>query len=216
MIIRPVAFDSLGTRGMATYVETSDIKLFIDPAVALAPNRNGYPPHQIELEREAVQWEEIQELAKTCKVLIVTHYHYDHHNPDAPELFKGKIVLVKHPNENVNKSAMARSKQFLSAINPEKIEYCDGRKFEFGKTKIEFSKAVFHGTNNKLGYVVEVLVDDGKERFIHTSDVEGPAINDQAEFILKNKPHTIFIDGPMTHMMGYRYLRLPTRLLLKI
>ena len=205
MKILPIAFDSLGTRGMATYVETSDLKLFIDPAVALAPNRNGYPPHPLELQREAEQWEQIQGLARQCQVLIVTHYHYDHHNPDAPEIFNGKIALVKHPLENVNKSGMARSRQFLSAIKPERLEYCDGRSFSFGKTKIEFSRAVFHGVNNKLGYVVEVLVDDGREKFLHTSDVEGPAVEDQVEFILRSKPHTLFVDGPMSHMLGYRY-----------
>lgn len=31
MKIIPIAFDSLGTRGMATYVETKDVKIFIDP-----------------------------------------------------------------------------------------------------------------------------------------------------------------------------------------
>ena len=45
MKIKPVASDSMGTRSMATYVETKDVKIFIDPGVALGPSRYGLPPH---------------------------------------------------------------------------------------------------------------------------------------------------------------------------
>jgi len=38
MKVLPVAFDSFGARSMATYVETKDVKIFIDPAVALSPD----------------------------------------------------------------------------------------------------------------------------------------------------------------------------------
>ncbi|MBW2988274.1 hypothetical protein DRJ48_04030 [Candidatus Woesearchaeota archaeon] len=205
MIIKPVAFDSLGTRGMATYVETKDVKLFIDPGVALAPWRNGYPPHPIELERQEKQWQEITKLSKGCEVLIITHYHYDHHNPNHPELYDGKVALVKHPEKNINKSGFSRAKFFLPKLRPKRLEYCDGNTYKFGSTRLVFSKAVFHGTNSKLGYVVEVLVDDGETRFVHTSDVEGPAIDEQIGFVLKSKPNIVFVDGPMTYMLGYRY-----------
>ena len=55
-----------------------------------------------------------------------------------------------------------------------------------------------------MGYVTEVLIDDGY-KFIHTSDVEGPGIKDQADFILKKKPNLLIIDGPLTYMLGFRY-----------
>ena len=87
---------------------------------------------------------------------------------------------------------------------PEKIEYADGKEFIFGKTKIKFSQPVFHGTNPKLGYITEVLVDDGY-KIIHTSDVEGPAVKEQVEFIIQNNPDIVFIDGPLTQMLGFRY-----------
>ncbi len=41
MNITPIAADSLGTRSMATFVETGDCGIFIDPAVSLAPRRYG-------------------------------------------------------------------------------------------------------------------------------------------------------------------------------
>lgn len=87
---------------------------------------------------------------------------------------------------------------------PQKLEYSDGREFQFGNTKIKFSQPVFHGTNSKLGYVTEVLIDDGY-RFIHTSDVEGPSLDDQTEFILQNKPNLVILDGPLSYMLGFRY-----------
>lgn len=206
MKVIPIAFDSLGTRSMATYVETRDLKIFIDPGVSLAPNRFGKPPHPIELEREAEHWESIKRYAKKAKVLTLSHYHYDHHNPNEPGVWKDKIALVKHPTENINKSQKARARFFLRQIEGfyKELDFCDGKTYQFGKTKLVFSKAVPHGQDPKLGYVTMLLIDDGKERFIHTSDVEGPPLKGQTDFILRGNPGIVIIDGPMC-WMAYRY-----------
>jgi len=207
MKIIPIAFDSIGTRGMATYVETKDVKIFIDPGVSLAPIRYSLPPHPIELKRLDEHWKEIVKLASKSDVLIITHYHYDHHNPwENLEIYKDKTVLIKHPTENINYSQKGRAAFFLEQIKnkPKKLEYADGKKYQFGKTKLEFSKAVFHGTNPRLGFVNEVLVDDGDFKFIHTSDVEGGSVPNQTEFILKQKPNIVFLDGPLSYMI-YRF-----------
>jgi len=140
-------------------------------------------------------------------VLIITHYHYDHHNPwENLEIYKGKTVLIKHPTENINYSQKGRAAFFLEQIKdlPKKLEYADGKKYQFGKTKLEFSNAVFHGTNPRLGFVIEVLINDGKFKFIHTSDVEGPNNKPQLDFILENKPNLVFSDGPLSYII-YRF-----------
>ena len=207
MEIIPVAFDSLGTRSMATFVETKDTKIFIDPGVSLAPIRYGLPPHALELKKLDEDWEKIVELAKDCDILIVTHYHYDHHSPwENLEIYKNKILLIKHPTEKINFSQKGRAKYFLEQIKNllKKIEYCDGKEFEFGKTKIKFSQPVFHGSNPKLGYVTEVLIEDSEYKFIHTSDVEGPSQKNQTDFIVENKPNLVFLDGPLSYMI-YRF-----------
>ena len=207
MEIIPVAFDSFGTRSMATFVETKDVKIFIDPGVSLAPIRYGLKPHPIELKRLEEHWKEIVKLSKECDVLIITHYHYDHHDPNRNlEIYEEKIVLIKHPTEKINFSQKGRAAYFLEQIKdlPKKIEYADGREFEFGETRIKCSQPVFHGTNARLGYVFEVLIDDGEYKFIHTSDVEGPSQNDQLNFILENKPNLVFLDGPLSYMI-YRF-----------
>jgi predicted metallo-beta-lactamase superfamily hydrolase len=205
--IVPLAFDSFGVRSMATFVETDDQRILIDPAAALGPIRYGLEPHFLEWRRLDTLWKEIKKYARRADVLIVTHYHYDHHDPDYPRLYKGKRVFVKHPEENINRSQEERAALFLGAIKgmPKKLETADGRNFQLGKTLITFSRAVCHGTNPRLGYVTEVVIKSNNEKFLYTSDVEGPSLEDQVEFILREKPDVLFVDGPMTYMLGYRY-----------
>jgi predicted metallo-beta-lactamase superfamily hydrolase len=161
----------------------------------------------LEWQRLDETWDAIKRYAENADVLIVTHYHYDHYDPDYPEIYKGKSVFIKHPTENINRSQRERAAAFLAAIEglPRKIEFSDGRSFQLGKTQITFSKAVCHGTNPRLGYVTEVSIKSGNEKFLYTSDVEGPSLEDQIDFILKEKPNVLFVDGPMTYMLGYRY-----------
>jgi len=205
--IVPLAFDSFGVRSMATFIETDDLKIIIDPGASLAPLRYGLEPHPMEWQRLNEAWGIIKQYAENADVLVVTHYHYDHHDPDYPELYKGKAVFIKHPTENINRSQKERAALFLEAIKdmPQKVEIADGRKFQFGKTLIKFSKAVCHGTNPRLGYVTELSIKSNNESFLFTSDVEGPSLEEQINFILEEKPDVLFVDGPMTYMLGYRY-----------
>jgi predicted metallo-beta-lactamase superfamily hydrolase len=192
---------------MATFVETDDLRVLIDPGASLAPLRYGLEPHPIEWQRLDEAWETIKRFAEASDVLVVTHYHYDHHDPDYPELYRGKVVFIKHPVENINRSQKERAALFLEAIRdmPKKLEIADGRRFQHGKTSLRFSKAVCHGTNPRLGYVTEVSIKCNSESFLFTSDVEGPSLEEQINFILEEKPEVLFVDGPMTYMLGYRY-----------
>jgi predicted metallo-beta-lactamase superfamily hydrolase len=207
MKIIPIAADSLGTRSMATFVETADCNICIDPAVSLGPRRYGLPPHPLEYKKRDEHWESIKKHAEGSDVLILTHYHYDHHDPEFPELYRGKTVFIKHPTENINRSQKGRAALFLKRIDgmPEKLEYADGREFSFGDTGVRFSDAVFHGTGNRLGYVVEICIKEGNESFVFTSDVEGPNTKEQTDFIIKENPDVVYLDGPLSYMLGYRY-----------
>lgn len=49
--IMPLAFDSFGVRPMATFVETDDLRILIDPSVALSPLRYNLRPHFFEWQR---------------------------------------------------------------------------------------------------------------------------------------------------------------------
>ncbi|MCK4265653.1 MAG: MBL fold metallo-hydrolase [Thermoplasmata archaeon] len=208
MEIIPIASESLGVRSMAMLVRTGDCKILIDPGVALGPKRFGLPPHRLEQDRLAELWKCVLASAKDADVMTISHYHYDHHDPERPGMFKGKILLLKHPTENINMSQKERASKFLKAIDglPSAVEQADGEVFEFGNTSLEFSKAVPHGTNTRLGYVVELAIREGEQTFLHTSDVQGPSLDEQLGFILQSQPGVVACDGPMTYMM-YRYGR---------
>lgn len=207
MKILPLASDSLGTRSMATYVESEDIGILIDPAVALSPSRFNLPPHPLELERKENQLNLIREKAKDALIVIITHYHYDHHNPDDISLYEDKILLIKDPESFINESQKIRAHYFLEKIKgaPKKIEIADNKEWLFGNIKIKFSPPVKHGPKEYLGYVIQILINNKNENFIFTSDVQGIVDDEQINFILENNPTTLYADGPMTYMLNYRY-----------
>lgn len=207
MRVVPLAFDSLGTRSMCTYVVTPSLSILIDPGVALGPIRYGFEPHPLEYKKEIEHWSSIENHAKKSDIIIVTHYHHDHFNPDKPHIFKDKVALVKHPTEKINKSQKRRASAFLADLEryASEVRHIDGQEFEFKNVKIKFSEPVFHGPDGRAGWVVQVFVDDGKTKFIYTSDIEGAIHEKQLEFIKKNNPEIIVMDGPLTYLMGYSF-----------
>jgi predicted metallo-beta-lactamase superfamily hydrolase len=208
MEIIPLAAESMGVRSMAVLVRTDDVTVLVDPGVRLAPLRFGLKPHKMERERRRSLWKEVRAGAKKADVITISHYHYDHHEPDVPSLFRKKTVLLKHPTENINKSQEARAEVFVKLIDryTKDIRLADGNEFVFGNTTLTFSEAVPHGTNDRLGYVVQLAVAEGEMTFVHTSDVEGPSLVRQADFLLSQEPKVAACDGPMTYMM-HRYGR---------
>jgi predicted metallo-beta-lactamase superfamily hydrolase len=206
MKILPIAFDSLGVRSMATYVETSDVRIFIDPGVSVSPDRYSLPPHRIELDRHREMWEAITRWVNMSDVVIVTHYHFDHHNPDRPEIYENKDVFLKHPRESLNQSQKERAATFLSRIEPyaKSITIADGKTFNFGNARMTFSEPVMHGLSSKLGYVIQVMIEDDR-RFLFTSDVQGPLNSEALDFVFDVSPHIMFVDGPATYLLGSHY-----------
>ncbi|MEO0130423.1 MAG: MBL fold metallo-hydrolase [candidate division WOR-3 bacterium] len=207
MKIVPLASDSLGTRSMATYIESKNINILIDPAVALSPSRFNLPPHPLELQRKNEQFNLIKEKVKDSLIIIITHYHYDHHNPDETYIYQNKILLIKDPENYINESQKMRARYFLEKIKgaPKKIEIADNKEWLFGNIKIKFSKPVKHGAKEYLGYVIQILINNEHENFIFTSDVQGIVDEEQLNFILENNPTILYADGPMTYMLNYRY-----------
>ncbi|MGQ9596318.1 MAG: MBL fold metallo-hydrolase [Thermoproteota archaeon] len=209
MRIEPLCADSMGLRSMATLVETGDVRIIIDPAVAVAPRRYGLPPHPRELDLLEDYWRKIALAAEGCEVVVVTHYHYDHHGPSRflEEIYRGRIVIVKDPENAINLSQRGRARIFLEKIRPisARVTVADGKEHVFGGTGLEFSNPVPHGPDNQLGYVVELHVKDSSGNFLFTSDVQGFPLDYQAEFVVEKKPAIVFADGPSTYMLGLNY-----------
>ena len=208
MKIKLLGSESQGTRSMATYIEACGLKIFIDPGVSLAPRRYGLPPHPIEVEEKNNTWEKIVKYASVSDIIILTHYHFDHFNPrdSLSEIYDNKLLFMKDPENNINYSQLQRSHFLLHrfrelGVSPV-INVADGNILEIGELKIFFSNPVPHGHDTRLGYVIMVCVDDGMTRFIHTSDVEGPYNDDAVKFVLECNPSIIYVDGPMTYMVG--------------
>ncbi len=202
MRITPLAADSLGARSMATFVQTPHVTILLDPAVRLAPFRYDLRPHPTEVARQKELWRGIKEAAKGAEVLTVSHYHYDHHNPDAPSVFRGKLAYLKDGKFHINRSQRERASAFVRALKkyPQEIQVADGNEVDFGGTELTFSPAVPHGYDDELGYVVMARIAQGDDVFVHTGDVLGPPLKEQLGFLLDARPTVLYADGPMTHM----------------
>jgi len=199
----------MGIRSMATLVETRDLKLIIDPAAAVAPRRYGLPPHPKELSLLEECWGRIASAAEECEIVAVTHYHYDHHSSTRflEDIYGGRIVIVKDPENMINFSQKGRARIFLERIRPiaAQVMVADGKEYVYGGTRLEFSNPVPHGPDTQLGYVVQLSVKDSSDSFLFTSDVQGFPLDHQVKFVIGKKPRTIFIDGPSTYMLGLNF-----------
>jgi hypothetical protein len=192
---------------MCCWISTDDVKILIDPGVSLGPWRYGLNPHPLEWQRLEEHTAEIIKHSKNSNILTISHYHYDHFMPDNAEIYKDKILLIKHPTKNINHSQFRRAKEFLELIDdlPKEIEYADNREFIFGKTKIKFSPPCWHGVEkSKLGYVLMVSIDDEKTKLMHCSDVQGPIVSKTVEIIIEENPDIMIISGPLSYMVGFR------------
>lgn len=206
MEIIPISSDSLGVRSMATFIGTKDCKILIDPSAALGPKRYGLPPHPKELETFYKTKNKISEFAKKCDILTISHYHYDHYDPNEV-FYKGKKVFVKDISKNINKSQRQRGVDFKKIIDEMcELINCDNKEYKIDETKITFSPPFFHGPENvRLGYVLMTVVEDSEKKVLHASDVQGPVTKNATEYIIKQKPDVLIMDGPASIFLGWKF-----------
>jgi hypothetical protein len=109
--------------------------------------RFGLPPHPLEIKAMNESWRVIKEYAARADILIMTHYHFDHFDPTEPLVLNGKVLLMKHPDENINAKQRERARELIRNFRtlPRRVEFVDNNGFDFGGTAIRFSPAVPHG-----------------------------------------------------------------------
>lgn len=271
----PVWFDSLGAKSSCVLVKTSDVSILIDPGIAVM--QPSFPASEEEKMEWAMEGERrIKKAGGKADVIIISHYHYDHYFPEDFNIYRGKTLLVKNPNEYINDSQRRRAEYFysnlytcfgkvslegvLEASEPEeypdpmeelpiasskdfgdyatrrrqllekglkwfekrvknwnaylkipeatfediKILFADGREFRFGGTRIRFTRPFFHGIEfSRVGWVVSTVIEHEGKKLIHSSDLNGPIIEDYARWIILENPDVLILDGPMTYMLGY-------------
>jgi predicted metallo-beta-lactamase superfamily hydrolase len=206
MKIKPIASDSLGIRSMATYIETNDCKILIDPSAALAPNRYSLPPHEKEETAYNKIKGEIAKIANISDIISISHYHFDHYDINE-DFYEGKKVFIKDISKKINKSQKKRGKDFFEKFKDKcNLTLCDNSQYITGDTKITFSPSFYHGPEKiRLGYVIMTTIDDGKKRILHSSDVQGPVSEKAMTYIIDQKPDLLILDGPPTMLLGYRF-----------
>ncbi|OYT26695.1 MAG: MBL fold metallo-hydrolase [Thermoprotei archaeon ex4572_64] len=118
-----VWFDSLGAKSACIAITSSIGKIIIDPGVA--EMQPSYPlPIEEKFRLRGRALSKIENACKKAKVIIITHYHYDHHVlPDDPDIksgrefyLNGKLLILKNPNMYINESQWNRARLFLTKI----------------------------------------------------------------------------------------------------
>jgi predicted metallo-beta-lactamase superfamily hydrolase len=206
MKIIPLASDSMGVRSLATYVETGDVKIFIDPSAALGPSRYGLPPHPCEIQNLEKTKKAIAKKAHACDILIISHYHYDHYDPEET-FYQEKTIYLKDYKKNINKSQHKRGQDFIDQIKDiSTLITSDNSLHSIGDTTLTFSPPFFHGPPGIiLGYVIMTTVDDGNFKVLHSSDVQGPVAQDTTDYIIQQSPDLLIMDGPPTLFLGWKF-----------
>jgi len=203
---------------MCTIVETPDVRVLLDAGVSLGPYRFGFPPHPREYEALRDCRRRIAEAAEKAHVVTISHYHFDHHTPSytdwflhwssgeaARQIYEGKTVLAKSYRDKVNFNQRRRGWVFTrtGGKHAQRLEYADGKVFEYGDTKMRFSDPVFHGPgDSELGWLLMTTIEHESERVLFASDVQGPMHTPTVETILEQNPQVLIIGGPPTYLAG--------------
>ncbi len=212
--IEPLGADSLGTRSFCFYVKTPDLAILIDPSVALAPRRDRLPPHIKELAAAKLTRELIQERAKKCDVLTISHFHFDHYTTSlsqvyqwtnetiAKQLYSGKIILAKdRSNRSFINYSQKRRSYYLYKREDCEIRPADSQSFQFKQTTIRCSEPVWHGPEgSRFGWVIMTTIEYNDEKILHASDVQGPMSEYTLSLIEEEKPNLLLIGGPPTYL----------------
>lgn len=269
---RPIWFDSLGAKSSCTLVKTPDTAVLIDPGCsAMQPSYPLSDEEKLSLLNQA--FHAIFKASEEADHIVITHYHHDHYLT-YPELYEGKLILLKGPNLWINLSQWERAREFIAglaaaregslpegqkldpleledplegleiattkdfggyqrrreellrmgkerfeklkrlwmsrpwveegALKRMEIVIADGKKIKIGETMVRFTKPLFHGIEySTTGWVIAVVVEHGGEKLIYSSDLEGPTIEDYAEWIISEGPDYLILDGPSTYLLGY-------------
>lgn len=187
---------------MATFVETTDCRILIDPGSGVGEYRYGLTPHPLERWCVSKHRERIRLFAEKADVVVITHYHLNHFSMDDVGLYRNKMLLLKNTNQKIDVNQRKRAFAFLKFVGsaPAEMSYVDGRTIRMGETRIVFSDPVPHGSGQHMETVIQAAVHEGEESFLFSSDVQGPCSEEPVDFILRQNPNILYLDGPATYM----------------
>jgi len=208
MRVELLGFDSMGTRGMAVFLEVNGTAIFIDPGANLAPRRYGLPPHRLELEMLDRTLGRIYELMGEAEHVVISHYHRDHflYRRGEEDFYTGKSVYAKNYSRDINFSQRSRAYNLFVTRGVSKrvrqLEFADNRSFKIDEDlSIEFSPPMPHGPEGtRLGFILYTVVKTSEVTLVHASDAQGPLSTRGVDFIKNVRPNILIISGPPTYL----------------
>ncbi|MEM4717771.1 MAG: MBL fold metallo-hydrolase [Desulfurococcaceae archaeon] len=207
MNIKLISFDSMGLRSMATFIETYEGGIFIDPGSALAPTRYGLPPHESELKLLARKLDLIYRLMKEADYIVLTHYHRDHYlyRRGEEDHYSKKVIYAKNPYLKTNYNQRVRAYTLFKKMGVEnlakKIVYADNLETKIGSMKLVFSSPLPHGEcKTRLGSVIALFITNRDQSLLFASDTQGFICEDALKFAKKHLWNTLIVSGPPTYL----------------
>lgn len=199
--IIPLAADSMGSRSMATYVESKHVKLLLDPGAALLESADDLSPHPLEQYCLRKHRERIALYARQADLVFISHFHRAHYSMEVPDLYRNKVLMVKNPNTHMPPEQRRRAFAFLQSVKglAAEVRYIDGRRVTRGETELVFSPVIPHG-GLQDGFVINMACRDEEECFVFAPDVFGWVHETGYEFVREQKPHIVYFDGPSAEM----------------
>ncbi|HHS14525.1 MAG TPA: hypothetical protein ENN03_12270 [bacterium] len=195
--IIPLAADSMGSRSMATYVESKDVKLLLDPGAGLLQSAEGLSPHPLELYCLRKHRERILLYGRQADIIFISHFHRAHYLDETPNLYRNKVLMVKNPNAHMPPEERRRAFAFLQSVKglAVEVQYIDDRKLTRGGTELVFSPVIPHGRPQD-GYIINLACRDAEECFVFAPDVFGWIHKAAYEFMREQNPQIVYLDGP--------------------
>ena len=202
MKIMPLAADSMGSRSMATYIETSERTLLIDPGATVGPLRYGHPPHALEEFQLKKHLDRIELYAESAQIIILTQFEREHFNPDRLDIYKDKVVFVKNPNKHVRHQERSNAFVLLNHLagNSKEIFYAEDRQFKIGALSLTFSDPACVDSGNTTTYPMAVSITEGESRFLFSSERLGNLDPSFRQFLIEQNPDTVYLDGPAAYI----------------
>ena len=210
MNIEIIGTETLGVRGLSCFVKVNDMKILIDPGIALGYNRHGYLPHPLQVAVGERTRERIINRWREATDIVISHFDGDHvpledANPYQLDIYrlieinsKARIWIKKKTNlTNLEKR---RFEALARILNTNIIIEGEGKSYG----SIRFSWAVPHGREGSIKKVMMTRIEDNDHIFVHASDIQ--LLNREAvKKILSWEPDIVFADGPPI------YRKLPDR-----
>jgi len=202
--IEIIGAESLGVRGLCCVVETDGRKVVIDPGVALGYRRHGLLPHPVQVAASERVKAAIGRALEDATDVVISHYHGEHHpmvNANPYQLSVGRVAQsLSHPRlwakgtQDLSPNQVYRAQALAQKID-RNLTASEG----LTDGPLSFSPPVPHGERGRGGTVMMTRIEEGKEVFVHASDIQMLS-NEAIEQILAWHPGVVLASGPPIYL----------------